>query len=122
LSWTNTAELIRLVEAAQAGDSIAALVGTSAARCWCTREKATGLGFILADGKIDNVPAIVTASMPADAVSLQLCPRGLRELGAARDRRNAIGKQRELSRGIVAIRAIQSLDFGIVHAPASPNR
>jgi HK97 family phage major capsid protein len=120
LSWTNTAELLRLVEAAGAGtDNTVALIGPAAAKTLRTRERAAGSGFILADGRLGDVPAIVTNTMPADAMLLGAWTHAMFvEWAPLEILATPLASAANFSRGIVSIRALQSVDFGVVHAAA----
>ena len=69
LAWLGVRDLIERAEGYTAG-GLQFLAGVGAAKVLRAREKATGSGMVLADGKIDGVPALVTRCMPSDALLL----------------------------------------------------
>ncbi len=68
---------IRDMLAASEGYTVGGLIfvaGVNAAKTLRSREKATGSGMVMADGKIDGVPVIVSRCLPTDALVLAPWP------------------------------------------------
>jgi HK97 family phage major capsid protein len=120
LSWANTCELIRVVEAAGGADNVQALIGPTAAKTLRTREKSTGSGYILAAGRLDTVPAIVTNTMPADALLVGNFAYAIHASWGPALEIVATPKasRTHFMTGLVSIRCIASLDIGAAHPNA----
>jgi HK97 family phage major capsid protein len=119
LSAGGVAAMIELVETAGGGDDLTALVGPAAARVFRVRERATGNGFLLQGGRLLDVPAIITAAMPSDALIVGNFRHALlASWGALELVVTPFASGDAFRSGLVSIRAIMSLDIGLLHAQA----
>ena len=123
LAWTGVLNMIETVETASAlisPDSAGFAVAPGAAELLRGREKATGSGFIMAEGKIAGFKAIVSAGVPSgtmvfgDWQSVILPTWGVLEIGT--DPYGASGAL--FKSGMVGVRALWSVDVALLR-PAS---
>lgn len=123
LAWSGVLNMIETVETASAlisPDSAGFAVAPGVAELLRGREKATGSGFIMAEGKIAGFKAIVSAGVPSgtmvfgDWQSVILPTWGVLEIGT--DPYGANGAL--FKSGIVGVRALWSIDVALLR-PAS---
>lgn len=111
LSWANVCTLLDAADGYEV-DGVSAILGNTAAKLLRQRDKAAGSGFILADGRIDSVPAFVTRAAPADA--LLLFPAGrivAAEWGGLEVAITETASASAFASGKVSIRLMQSVDW-----------
>jgi HK97 family phage major capsid protein len=120
LSAAGVAALIEAVEVAGGGDSLTALCGTTAAKTFRTRERGSGGGFLLQNGHLLDVPCIVSNTMPSDALVVGNFRHALlANWGPTIEIVVTPFASGDAFRsGLVSIRAITSLDIGLL-APAA---
>lgn len=119
MTWTKAITCINTVETANGiknANTTGWAVAPDAALILRGRERATGSGFILDAGRIDNRPAVVSASVPAgtaiygDSSQILLGTYGVLEIGT-----DPYGVSSALFKtGLVGIRAIYSCDAGVL--------
>lgn len=111
LAWSGIRDLIAAAEGYTVG-GLSFVMGTTAAKVLRAREKATGNGMVMADGKIDGIPVIVSRACPADALVLAPWPSvvmatwGTPELTVT-----PLADPTAFKQGRIGVRLVWSLDF-----------
>lgn len=115
LNWAGVCNAVEQVETASAMVEPAAVgwvIGAAAAELLRVREKATGSGFILDDGRIAGYPAFVSNVAPAtgavfgDWSGVMLPEWGVLEVGA--------DPFTQFTSGVVTVRALWALDVAVL--------
>lgn len=115
LGWSGIRDLLAAAEGYEAGDLVF-VMGVNAAKLLRSREKATGSGFVLADGRIDGYPVLVTRCMPTDA--LLVAPWSLVNMttwGALEVTITPFSSPGAFQSGKIGMRIMWSLDFTVDH-------
>lgn len=125
ISWAGVLEMLRLVEvaAADVGGGIAWLVAPDAAKILRAREKSAGSGFILEQGpageSIAGHPAYVSTAVPNGTLVLGSWWHAvLAQWGGLSVAVTPFGSPTNFKAGLISVRAIVSVDFGVTHAAA----
>lgn len=116
LAWAGVRSLISAAEGYTAG-GLVFVAGVTAASLLRSREKATGSGMILADGKIDGIPLIVSRCAPADALILAPWPLVVMATwGALEVTITPLASPGAFQSGKIGVRLMWSVDFVPMHA------
>ncbi len=73
LGWSGVRDMLAGAEGYTAS-GLRFVAGVTAAKLLRAREKASGSGMVMSDGRIDGVPVVVSRCMPADALLLACWP------------------------------------------------
>lgn len=111
LGWSGVRDMIAACEGYTAG-GLQFVLGTTAAKLLRAREKASGNGMVLADGKIDGIPVVVSRAMPADALLLAPWPTVVMATwGALEVTVTPLASPGAFQRGAIGVRLVWTLDF-----------
>jgi HK97 family phage major capsid protein len=111
ITWAGVLEMLRLAELYAEDDSLAWVLAPDVAKLLRARERATGNGgFILNDGTIAGVPALVSNSVPAGSMLIAPWSGATVATWGPMSLEVAAGSASNFNKGVVAVRLMIETD------------